>query len=71
MGWRSAGIAPPPNLTTKLAARTRRAGEGRSRRSTPVKLTNPQPGVWVFDFGQNFAGWPELHLPDRRARRAR
>ena len=31
---------------------------------TPVKLTNPQPGVWVFDFGQNFAGWPELRLPD-------
>ena len=29
-----------------------------------MKLTNPQPGVWVFDFGQNFAGWPELRLPD-------
>ena len=33
------------------------------RTFTPVKLTNPQPGVWVFDFGQNFAGWAELRLP--------
>ncbi len=38
---------------------------------TPVKLTNPQPGVWVFDFGQNFAGWPELRLPGGVCRRAR
>jgi len=26
----------------------------------PVKLTEPKPGVFVFDLGQNFAGWPEL-----------
>jgi alpha-L-rhamnosidase len=63
VGWRSAGIAPPPNLTTKLAARTAEPVKVQ-RTFAPVKLTNPQPGVWVFDFGQNFAGWPELHLPD-------
>ena len=63
MEWRSAGIAPPPNLTTKLAARN--AEPVRVQKTfTPVQLTNPQPGVWVFDFGQNFAGWPELRLPD-------
>ena len=61
-GWRSAGIAPPPNLTTKLAARTAEPVKVQQT-FTPVKLTNPQPGVWVFDFGQNFAGWPELRLP--------
>ena len=63
VGWRSAGIAPAPNLTTKLAARTAEPVKVQ-RTLTPVKLTNPQPGVWVFDFGQNFAGWPELRLPD-------
>ena len=63
VGWRSAGIAPPPNLTTKLAARNAEPVKVQ-RTFTPVKLTNPQPGVWVFDFGQNFAGWPELRLPD-------
>ncbi|MFG2030085.1 family 78 glycoside hydrolase catalytic domain [Streptomyces sp. NPDC048825] len=25
-------------------------------------VTQPQPGVWVFDFGQNFTGWPLLEL---------
>ena len=62
MGWRSAGIAPVPNLTTKLAARTAEPVKVQ-KTFTPVKLTNPQPGVWVFDFGQNFAGWPEVHVP--------
>jgi alpha-L-rhamnosidase len=26
----------------------------------PVKVTEPKPGVFVFDMGQNFAGLPEL-----------
>ena len=62
VGWRSAGIAPPPNLTTKLAARNAEPVKVQET-FTPVRLTNPQPGVWVFDFGQNFAGWAELRLP--------
>jgi alpha-L-rhamnosidase len=28
----------------------------------PVKLTEPQPGVFVFDMGQNFAGFAELSV---------
>jgi alpha-L-rhamnosidase len=28
----------------------------------PVKLTEPKPGVFVFDMGQNFAGFAELRL---------
>lgn len=27
---------------------------------TPVKITEPKPGVFVFDMGQNFAGLPRL-----------
>ena len=26
----------------------------------PVRVTEPKPGVWLFDMGQNFAGWAEL-----------
>lgn len=26
----------------------------------PRSVTNPRPGVYVFDFGQNFAGWVKL-----------
>ncbi|SNT65465.1 alpha-L-rhamnosidase [Asanoa hainanensis] len=61
--WVSAGIAPPPNLATRLVAR---AAEPvvEQERFKPVSVTNPVPGTWVFDFGQNIVGWPELHLRD-------
>ncbi|WP_243866163.1 family 78 glycoside hydrolase catalytic domain [Actinophytocola oryzae] len=26
----------------------------------PVAITQPRPGVWVFDLGQNFTGWNRL-----------
>ncbi len=29
---------------------------------TPVKVSEPTPGVWIFDMGQNFAGVPQLHV---------
>lgn len=29
---------------------------------TPVKITNPKPGVYVYDMGQNFAGWARLSV---------
>jgi alpha-L-rhamnosidase len=28
----------------------------------PAKLTNPKPGVFVFDIGQNLTGWAELRV---------
>ena len=28
----------------------------------PVKLSEQRPGVYIFDFGQNFAGWARLHV---------
>ena len=28
----------------------------------PVRMTEPQPGVYLFDFGQNFAGVPRLKV---------
>lgn len=28
----------------------------------PVKLTEPQPGVFIFDMGRNFAGWASVRL---------
>lgn len=26
----------------------------------PVRITCPQPGITVYDLGQNFAGWPQI-----------
>ncbi|MEU8950763.1 family 78 glycoside hydrolase catalytic domain [Streptomyces sp. NPDC048489] len=59
VGWTRAGIAPPPNLTTELVWRVAEPVTIADR-LRPVSITQPTPGVWVFDFGQNIAGWPEL-----------
>jgi alpha-L-rhamnosidase len=60
-GWVPAGIAPPPSLATELVWRS---GEPIKIVDTvaPVAVTEPRPGIWVFDFGQNCAALPELHL---------
>jgi alpha-L-rhamnosidase len=32
----------------------------------PVKMMNPEPGVYVFDFGQNLSGWAQLRASGPR-----
>ncbi len=32
----------------------------------PLKLTNPKPGVYVYDFGQLFGGWVKLYVKGPR-----
>jgi alpha-L-rhamnosidase len=32
----------------------------------PVSITNPRPGYYVYDMGQNFSGWAELHVSGPR-----
>ncbi|MCH5374934.1 MAG: glycoside hydrolase family 78 protein, partial [Planctomycetes bacterium] len=32
----------------------------------PVKLSEPRPGVWVFDLGQNIVGWCRLRVEGPR-----
>ena len=34
---------------------------------TPIAITQPQPGVYVVNFGQNFAGWARLTLSNQQA----
>jgi alpha-L-rhamnosidase len=59
--WETAKVSSAPSASTKLIWReappVRVVDE-----LTPVKLTQPKPGVWVFDFGQNFAGMERLHV---------
>ena len=35
----------------------------------PVSISQPKPGVWVVDFGQNFAGWARLTATGPRGTR--
>jgi alpha-L-rhamnosidase len=60
-GWIAAGIAPPPNLATKLVGRTAPPITV-AESFAPVSVTNPAPGTWVFDFGQNIVGFPLLKV---------
>jgi alpha-L-rhamnosidase len=61
-GWIDAGIAPPPNLATRLVARTAEPVTV-AEKFSPVSLSQPVPGTWAFDLGQNFSGWPQLTVP--------
>lgn len=46
-GVMSAQMMPPIRVVASLPAR---------------KMTNPRPGVYVFDMGQNFSGWTRLRV---------
>ncbi|MGD2294775.1 MAG: family 78 glycoside hydrolase catalytic domain [Candidatus Aminicenantes bacterium] len=37
----------------------------------PQKITNPEPGVYVFDMGQNFSGWAQLRVKGEEGSRVR
>ena len=58
-GWRSAQVRQGalPNLVAQVDAGTKVQRDLR-----PVALTQPKPGVWVFDLGQNFSGWNRLRV---------
>ncbi len=58
-GWSAAGASQPPSATTVLRARSGPAIEAVDRMPAET-VTEPTPGVYVFDLGTNIAGWPEL-----------
>ena len=59
--WDSAALSAPPGTNTQLSWRpappVRMVGT-----VTPQAITQPQPGVYVFDMGVNFAGLPQLRV---------
>ena len=46
---------PAPNLVSQVDN-----GVTVQQEFRPVAVTQPKPGVWVFDLGQNFTGWNRL-----------
>lgn len=46
-GTLRAQLAPPIKIIQELST---------------AKITEPQPGVFVYDLGQNFSGWPKLKV---------
>lgn len=57
--WQPVRIMPSPtrSLQSQMMPPIRR-----TRTLPTVALTSPQPGVWIFDMGQNFAGWARLKV---------
>ncbi len=58
-GWKSAVpvTGPAGKLSPAIIPPIRRLGI-----LTAEKITEPEPGVWLFDFGQNIAGWTKLFV---------
>lgn len=64
--WRGAVILPAPagRVVSQIGPAIR------VRRIVPaVKLTNPMPGVWVYDLGENISGWPRFAVSGRAGQR--
>ncbi|WP_439379156.1 family 78 glycoside hydrolase catalytic domain [Amycolatopsis lexingtonensis] len=58
-GWHPVGVASAPSAT--LSGST--APPIRVVRTLrPVAVRQPRPGVYVYDFGENFAGWARLRV---------
>jgi alpha-L-rhamnosidase len=70
-GWDAPGFKPDGRWQPALIDRAVKAGalvwqRGEpirvTRELTPVAVTEPKPGVYVFDFGQNLVGWARLKV---------
>ncbi|MFG2635431.1 family 78 glycoside hydrolase catalytic domain [Streptomyces sp. NPDC048362] len=56
-GWSAAVVrdGAAPHLVAQVDA-----GVSVQQEFTPVRITQPDPGVWIFDLGQNFTGWNRI-----------
>lgn len=62
-GWQPASLLPAPKGQPRfIPCPPIRVTE----RIKPIKLSEPKPGTFVFDFGQNLAGWTELTVKGPR-----
>jgi len=61
--WLPAEVVPPgsPVLTAQIGEPIRVMDKLK-----PIALTNPKPGVYIFDLGQNIGGWCQLKVTGPR-----
>lgn len=63
-GWRHVNLVPPPG--GRLVA-IDHAPNRVMQRFSPVALSEPRPGCFVFDMGTVMTGWTALRIPHGRA----
>lgn len=56
--WEKAKIAKPPG--GRMVSQATFPPIKAVKMIQPVSISNPKPGVYVYDFGQNFTGWARL-----------
>jgi alpha-L-rhamnosidase len=62
--WSGASLAAPPG--GELASQATLQPIRRVDFLKPLNLSNPKPGLYTYDFGQNFAGWVKLRVQGPR-----
>jgi len=57
--WKPVGLDDPPkgSLSSQMMPPIRTVAD-----IVPLKMTNPQPEVFVYDMGQNFSGWVRMQV---------
>ncbi|HQO33913.1 MAG TPA: family 78 glycoside hydrolase catalytic domain [bacterium] len=66
--WTEVEVLKP--LYTKLTAQPNEPIQI-TRELSPVAVTEPKPGVYVFDFGQNLVGWCRMKIRGREGQEIR
>ncbi len=65
--WKSVIIVDGPPLLASQAATPLKIFDT----FKPVKITEPKPGIWVYDLGQNASGIPRIAVKGRRGDKLR
>jgi alpha-L-rhamnosidase len=65
-GWEkvTAAEAPKGKLCAEMMPATKV-----TKRIKPVAITEPKPGVYLFDMGENIAGWAKLRVSGQRGQK--
>ena len=59
-----------PNLRPRWSLRIF-SPSGSTKSLKPRTVTNPTPGVYIFDLGQNMVGWARLHVSGKAGTKVR
>lgn len=66
--WTKAALAVPPQGVLRAQAQPAIKATATLR---PIARTEPRPGVYIFDFGENMAGWGRLKVRGQEGTRVR
>ncbi len=62
--WENAKIMDPPG--GKMVSQATFPTIKVIRKMVPISISSPKPGVYIYDFGQNFTGWVRLKVSGPR-----